>query len=216
MRTGEVFALTWDDIDLKERKIKIYKTLYSKVKDEKGRWFLGTTKTESSVREVYICNTLLKTLVNYKKYQNNNKKLYKAKYHKYCLEPVKNKYGKIIEFRIIEIKHRSKNRKDIDLVFVSKDGVFTGTDVIRYPFKVIREELEIENCRFYDLRGSFATKALRSGVEIKDVAEILGHSRIETTENYYISSSGESRKEATELCEKQINSEILKNIIEFK
>lgn len=59
MRTGEVFALTWDDIDLKERKIKIYKTLYSKVKDEKGRWFLGTTKTESSVREVYICDTMI-------------------------------------------------------------------------------------------------------------------------------------------------------------
>lgn len=216
MRIGEVFALSWDDIDLKERKIKIYKNLYSKVKDENGRWFLGTTKTESSVREVYICDTLLKVLINYKKYQDDNKKIYKSKYHKYYLEPVKNIYGKIIEFRIIEIKHKSKNRKDINLVFVGKDGIFTGTDVIRYPFKVIREELEIENCRFYDLRGSFATKTLRSGVEIKDVAEILGHSRIETTENYYISSSKESRKEATELFEKQINSETIKNIIEYK
>lgn len=216
MRTGEVFALTWDDKDLKERKIKIYKNIYSKVKDEKGRWFLGTTKTESSVREVYICDTLLKTLANYKKYQNDNKKIFKSKYHKYYLEPVKNKYGKIIEFRIIEIKYKSKNRKDINLVFVGKNGIFTGTDVIRYPFKVIREELKIENCRFYDLRGSFATKTLRSGVEIKDVAEILGHSRIETTENYYIFSSRESRKEATELFEKQIKSEAIKNIIEFK
>lgn len=216
MRIGEVFALSWDDIDLKERKIKIYKNLYSKVKDEKGRWFLGTTKAESGVREVYICDTLLKVLINYKKYQDDNKKIYKSKYHKYYLEPVKNIYGKIIEFRIIEIKHKSKNRKDINLVFVGKDGIFTGTDVIRYPFKVIREELEIENCRFYDLRGSFATKTLRSGVEIKDVAEILGHSRIETTENYYISSSKESRKEATELFEKQINSETIKNIIEYK
>lgn len=159
---------------------------------------METTKTESSVREVYICYTLLKALINYKKYQDDNKKIYKSKYHKYYLEPVKNRYGKIIEFRIIEIKHKSKNRKDINLVFAGKDDIFTGTDVIRYPFKVIREELKIENCRFYDLRGSFATKALRSGVEIKDVVEILGHSRIETTENYYISSSKESRKEATE------------------
>lgn len=215
MRTGEVFALSWDDIDLNERKIKIYKNLYSKVKDEKGRWFLGTTKTESSVREVYICDTLLKALKNYKKYQNNNKKIYKAKYHKYYLEPVKNKYGKIIELRIIEIKHKSKNRKDINLVFVGKDGIFTGSDVIRYPFKVIKEELKIENCRFYDLRGSFATKTLRSGVEIKDVAKILGHSRIETTQNYYISSSEESRKEATELFEKQIYSDEIKHLVDF-
>lgn len=161
MRTGEVFALSWDDIDLKERKIKIYKNLYSKVKDEKGRWFLGTTKTESSVREVYICDTLLKALINYKKYQDDNKKIYKSKYHKYYLEPVKNKYGKIIEFRIIEIKHKSKNRKDINLVFVGKDGIFTGTDIIRYPFKVIREELKIKNCRFYDLRGEFCNKNVK-------------------------------------------------------
>ena len=57
-------------------------------------------------------------------------------------------------------------------------------------------------------------KTLRSGVEI-DFAEIQGHSRIETTENYYISNYKESRKEATELLEKQINSETIKNIIEY-
>lgn len=211
-----MFSLTWDDVDLEERKIKIYKTLYSKIKDEKGRWFLGTTKTEGSVREVYICDTLLKALLNYKKYQENNKKKYKAKYHKYYLEQVKNKYDKVVEFRIIELRHKSKNRINIDLVFVNKDGLFSGTDVIRYPFKVIRKELGIQNCRFYDLRGSFATKTLRGGVEIKDVAEILGHSRIETTENYYISSSKENMKYASELFDKQLESKIIKDIIEFK
>lgn len=38
---------------------------------------------------------------------------------------------------------------------------------------------------------------------------------METTENYYISNYKESRKEATELLEKQINSETIKNIIEY-
>ena len=33
--------------------------------------------------------------------------------------------------------------------------------------------------------------------------------------NYYISNYKESRKEATELLEKQINSETIKNIIEY-
>ncbi len=37
MRTGEVFALTWDDIDLENKIIKINKTVYSKIKDDKGR-----------------------------------------------------------------------------------------------------------------------------------------------------------------------------------
>ena len=44
MRTGEVFALTWDDIDLENKIIKINKTVYSKIKDDKGRWFNRDTK----------------------------------------------------------------------------------------------------------------------------------------------------------------------------
>jgi len=63
------------------------------------------------------------------------------------------------------------------MVFTRKDGTYLGTDIIKYPFKIIRHELEI-NCRFYDLRGSFATISLRNGSKIKDIAEVLGHKRI--------------------------------------
>ena len=73
-----------------------------------------------------------------------------------------------------------------------------------------------ENFRFYDLRGSHATTILRNGVEIRDVADVLGHKDIGTTENYYISSSTENQKNATKLIEKQIQSEIISNIINFK
>ena len=38
MRTGEVFALTWDDIDLENRIIKINKIVYAKDNEKKGRW----------------------------------------------------------------------------------------------------------------------------------------------------------------------------------
>ena len=37
--------------------------------------------------------------------------------------------------------------------------------------------------------GSFATISLRNDCKIKDIAEVLGHRRIETTEKYYISST---------------------------
>lgn len=70
----------------------------------------------------------------------------------------------------------------------------------------------IKNCRFYDLRGSYATQILRRGAEIKDVADILGHSRIETTENYYISSSYETRKLANDLLEKVVQSNVINEI----
>ena len=80
MRTGEVFGLTWDDIDLENRIIKVNKTVYSKSKGDTGRWFLGTTKTEGSCREVYICDTLYKALYNYKRQQKSYKKKYGSSY----------------------------------------------------------------------------------------------------------------------------------------
>ena len=183
MRTGEVFALTWDDIDLDNRIIKINKTVYAKDKEANGRWYLGTTKTIGSHREVYICATLYSFLFKYKELQNNYKKKYGKNYKHYTLEEVKNKYGKLVEYKITE---SNSKRNRVEMVFTRKDGTYSGTDIIKYPFKIIHHELGIK-CRFYDLRGSFATISLRNGCEIKDIAEVLGHKRIVTTEKYYIS-----------------------------
>ena len=79
----------------------------------------------------------------------------------------------------IDLKNRLIRINKVEMVFTRKNGSYAGTDIIKYPFKIIHHELQIENCRFYDLRGSYATKCLRNGVEIKDVADILGHKRIE-------------------------------------
>ena len=185
MRTGEVFALTWGDIDLDNRIIKISKTVYAKDKEENGRWYLGTTKTIGSKRDVYICDTLYNILLDYKNTQDNYKKQYAKKYKRYVLEEVKNKYGKLVEYKIVESNSR---RNKVDMVFTRKNGAYSGTNIVKYPFKIIHHELGIK-CRFYDLRGSFATISLRNGCEIKDISEVLGHKRIETTEKYYISST---------------------------
>ena len=200
MRTGEVFALTWDDIDLDNRIIKINKTAYAKDKEESGRWYLGTTKILGSQREAYICDTLYSVLFNYRELQYKSKKQYGKIYKQYVVEEVKNKYGKLVEYRIIE-SNSKYNR--VEMVFTKKDGTYSGTDVIKYPFKIIHHELGI-NCRFYDLRGNFATKTLRNGCEIKDIAEVLGHKRIETTEKYYISSTDKDIKIVNNTIDKAI------------
>lgn len=214
MRTGEVLALTWDDINFEDNKIRINKTVYAKEKDNKGRWYLGSTKTKGSTREIYMCNTLKNVLINLKRSQENNNRKLKRKYHKYCLEEIKNKYNIITEYRIIEYKNKSKNKNYVDLVFTKENGSYSGTDLLRYPFSIIHKELKITNCRFYDLRGSYATTMLRNGIQIKDVAEILGHSRVETTQNYYISSFEESKKYASEVFERNLQSKIIDDIID--
>lgn len=201
MRTGEVFALTWDDIDLENRIIKINKTVYAKDNEKKGRWYLGTTKTVGSCREVYICDTLYLVLCNYKKLQNKYKKEYEKKYKQYVLEEERNKYGKLIEYKVVE---NNSKRNRVKMVFTRKDGTYSGKDIVKYPFRIIHHELGIK-CRFYDLRGSFATISLRNGCEIKDIAEVLGHKRIETTERYYVLSKSEDKKQVTKLFETSRN-----------
>ena len=200
MRTGEVFALTWNDMDLDNRIIKINKTVYAKDKEEKGRWYLGTTKTVGSQRDVYICDSLYKVLLDYKNSQDNYKKQYGKNYKRYILEDVKNKYGKLVEYKIVESNSR---HNEVDMVFTRKNGAYSGTDIVKYPFKIIHHELGIK-CRFYDLRGSFATISLRNGCEIKDIAEVLGHKRTETTEKYYISSIDKDKESVINLFEKSI------------
>ncbi len=119
MRTGEVFALTWNDIDLDNRIIKVNKTVYAKDKEENGRWYLGTAKTIGSYREVYICDTLYSFLYKYKVLQNNYKKECGKNYKHYTLEEVENKYGKLVEYKII--KNNSK-RNRVEMVFTCGSG----------------------------------------------------------------------------------------------
>ena len=207
MRTGEVFALTWEDIDLENRVIKISKTAYAKDKEEKGRWYLGTTKTVGSQRELYICDSLYNILLDYKNAQDNYKKQCGKNYKKYILEEVKNKYGKVVEYKIVENNSR---RNKADMVFTRKDGTYSGTDIIKYPFKIIHHELGIK-CRFYDLRGSFATISLRNGCEIKDIAEVLGHKRVETTERYYITSGSNDKRKVIQSFDNSILLDIKTN-----
>ena len=212
LRTGEVFALTWEDIDLENGIINIRHSIYDKPKDKLGRWYLGTTKTESSTRKIYIANTLKETLINYKKRQDYLKEIYGLEYKYYHLEEVTNEYGKNIETRIVLNK---SNEEKINLIFTKDDGTYIGTDIIKYPFKIIHHELGINKCRFYDLRGTYATKVLNSGTHLKDVSELLGHTNTTTTQNYYISSLEENRKYAVEIFDKMNQSETINNIIKF-
>ena len=134
MRTGEVFALTWNDIDFENKTIRVTKNAYYKRKNKKGRWYLGTTKTENSSRTIYMCDTLCNLLKKYKTEQENNKKEYKENYKYYNLEQIKNKHGKLIEYQIVESK---KSKNNTNMVFVKTNGTYSGADLIKYPFKII-------------------------------------------------------------------------------
>lgn len=216
MRTGEVCALTWNDIDFTNRVINVRHTVYDKPNDGKGRWYIGTTKTKQGTRQINMSTTLYNALINYKKKQQCLKKVFGNEYYTYYFEKVLNKYGKVTEKRIIQNEGNILQINKADMVFTRPNGKYVGRNILNYPFKIIHKELGIENCRFYDLRGSYATINLRNGTEIRDVADILGHKYIETTENFYISSTDENKKNVSNVFDSLMTSETINNIIKYE
>ena len=216
MRTGEVCSLTWDDIDFKHRVINVKHTVYDKPDDGKGRWYIGTTKTKQGIRQINMSITLYNALMNYKKKQQYLKKVFGSEYYTYHFEDVLNKYGKVTEQRIVQNEGNILQINKADMVFTRPNGKYVGRNILNYPFKIIHKELGIEKCRFYDLRGSYATINLRNGTEIRDIADILGHKYIETTENFYISSTDENKKAVSNVFDSLMSSKTINNIIKYE
>jgi ATP-dependent helicase/nuclease subunit A len=77
MRVGEVCGLTWDSVDLENGIINVNKSLVKKDKE----WILSNTKTKSSVRKIYIGQTLINILKRNKVRQLENKLKYGPYYH---------------------------------------------------------------------------------------------------------------------------------------
>jgi ATP-dependent helicase/nuclease subunit A len=77
MRAAEVCGLTWDSVDLITGSIDINKILINK----KGEWILGTPKTYSSNRKIFISKALVEILKKQKLKQSKNKLLHGKAYH---------------------------------------------------------------------------------------------------------------------------------------
>lgn len=57
------------------------------------------------------------------------------------------------------------------------------TDV-NHTFNRLTRKAEIEDCRFHDLRATFASQMVMSGADLKTVQELLGHSSLTMTQRY--------------------------------
>ena len=149
LRIAEVFALTWNDIDFRNKTISVNKNILKKnqVGGTKKRhisgnsttvWYFGTCKTQTSYRTIPIGETLLNALKEYKKEQEENKKNYGDTYMKHYKKSVINPYNNKQEIKILNAYAELQIPLDeVDFVFVKKNGVYEGTDSCKYPFKVI-------------------------------------------------------------------------------
>lgn len=71
-------------------------------------------------------------------------------------------------------------------------------------FKKIIEDLDVKQITLHGLRHTTATLLMKLGVQSKVVSDILGHSRVHVTLDFYSHSDQELIRESTNKLEKYI------------
>ena len=216
MRVGEVFGLTWDDVDLENRIIHVRQQC--KVKDrnalagrkpQKGkavdRWYLGALKNSSSYRSIKIGEELANALIQYKEMQEKAEEEYGEFYVKHYLKEEKLANGRT-EHRIISQSDESGicPYPRVKLVCVKESGEFRGTAPVKYVGLVARTEMGFPDFHFHMLRHTHATVLVSNTEElqIKDISKRLGHSSIKTTMDTYVTNTEEMKIKSMEVFEK--------------
>ena len=67
--------------------------------------------------------------------------------------------------------------------------------------KTLLKKADLPDLRFHDLRHTFATHALTSGVDVKTLSGILGHTRSAFTLDTYTHTTGDMQRRAAEIVE---------------
>ena len=65
---------------------------------------------------------------------------------------------------------------------------------LQYAYKRLLKSLNIPYLNFHCLRHTFATRCVMCGWDVKTLSEVLGHSDIKITMEYYFHSSFEYKK----------------------
>lgn len=206
LRLGEVYALTWDNIDFANKTLTVDKQVQwmkdpekpigadpelrgRQVKDCKSCWYLTEPKYNET-RTIDIDNDLLELFRREKERQEYNKNKYGEYYHYYHEEGTQRK--------IVE----GKGNKPLDLVHRQQSGWYINSRVIAYALRVVHYELGYKIFDFHSLRHTHATNIINAGADLKYVQKRLGHKNIETTLNIYYELNPDKAAESKELLNK--------------
>lgn len=168
MRMGELFALRWEDVDD------------------------GVIHVRHSTDNVTHID------------KDGNKKRYRELWETKSVNsvrdiPILNSTNEMLK------QHRSQQRVFFiahgygtpEYVFTTKTGEVISHSNFRRSYQRMLARAGVPYRKFHAVRHTFATEAIRSGVDVKDLQLLMGHSDISTT-YIYVQSDNESRKNAIE------------------
>ncbi len=171
LRRGEATALTWSDIDLKERIIRVTKSYDFKTNQVKS------TKTQAGIRNVPITENLYEMILKYKKHF--------VPIAKYTDDGCLVKTGK-------KIKPTKPKSTDYFFNGVTCGGRFTETAWNKL-LKGLIDEIGFD-FDWHSLRHTYASILYEAGVDTLTAKELLGHSDVKTTMGIYTHLSERGKK----------------------
>lgn len=158
LRREEAIGLKWQNIDFDNDTFLIAHTVTeTKVDGHLQMVKEDLTKNSSSYRSLPLVAPVKELLLEKKQSIQEYRKLFRRSYY----------------------------REDSDYVCVNEIGELIKPRTLSDNFKRIIRQNKIRNLRLYDCRHTAASIMLKSGVNMKQIQMILGHSDYATTANIY-------------------------------
>ena len=202
LRIGEVYALTWDNVDLDNQTITISKQIQWKqrprTEEEKQRpngskyvdagfWYFSAPKFDS-VRTIDIDRQLTDLLRREKNRQEKAEAYFADRFKRYYENPNK----QIIETTL---------DNEVRFVCRRENGEYINLRTMQYTTQIIQYQLQIPEFDFHSLRHTHATMLVENGAPLKYVQRRLGHKKIDVTMNIYQHLTESLRKQGNTVIE---------------
>ncbi len=124
----------------------------------------------------------------------NNDKNAKTKTKKIVSTPKSNSSIRIIPLPTFLLKELSKYKSTPENYVLTNSTVFKDARVYEKYFENALKKCNIRNLNFHTLRHTFATRCIESGMDIKTLSELLGHSSYHVTLSVYVHSTIDQKR----------------------
>lgn len=171
MRSGELLALKWSDIDFENNEIRITKTLYNPDNNMRN-YELTPPKTEGSIRTITIESEIMELLKSHRRRQMKLKMKY---------------------------RHELEEYHDANFVFCRVNGYpFIQKNIVN-RMKRLLEYTNIEkDATPHIFRHTHISMLTEAGVDLATIMERVGHEDIKTTMKIYTHVTKKMKEDASE------------------